>query len=624
MGATDSQDQAGSQVVAPDFDFGNPPFDLLTPQERTELASAARAAHFAPGARLITADRPPEHLFVVASGQVDEQDGFDTAARYRSGDFFSTRALFDNPLGTGFIAASHSVCHLVPHRVVLDLARRNRGFGDFLVRRHARRLGAHAALLRERETAAVGMARLSTAVTHPPLFVQASMPLQEVARLMRSEGVEVALVRPDGDAGDGTLGVITAPALANAVLLDGHAGTAPLARLDLGPSVRLSPDQGVLDALARFGDHAVRQFLVGRAPDEITGVIEQGDILRVLADRSDIIASRIDHADHPVALGKAVASVDRMIGTLHGAGVASRLIADLVTDLNRRIFRRLFEMVAPRDLLTKACLLVMGSEGRGEQILRTDQDNGLILSDDMPGPLLRQVPKVAEDFTEHLIQMGYPPCPGHIMVNNPDWRLAVRDWSHRIRQWVHQPNENALLNLAIFYDAAPVAGAESLLDKLHAVLFDHLRDNQAFFSHFARPALSFEDQPQGPGLLALFRPGRRQLVDIKKAGIFPIVHGARTLALEQGLTVTSSVHRLAALADAGVLEPPFARDLSESLYTLQTLRTNAQLERRAAATDNTIDLNALSGLERAQYDACIHQARELKDVLVHRYHLNMF
>lgn len=617
----------------PGFDFAIPPFDLLAPEEARELCEVLTCAEYPAGGRIVAADRPPTSLFVVHAGRVEEQDGFETVAVYVSGDFFSTRALFENPVGTRFLAAEATVCHLVPHRVVLDLARRNRAFGDYLVRRHARRLGAWATVLRDRETASVGMARLSHAVTHPPLFVPASTPLHEVARMMRRDGVEVVLVRPGGgtdprapgDAASG-LGVVTAARLGQAVLLDGLAASDPVGTLALEPAIRLAPDQGVLDALARFGDHDVHQILVGPDDGTITGVIDQGDILRVLADRSDIIAGRIDHAEHPVALSKTVASIETMIAVLQGAGVSGRLVADLVTGLNRRIFRRLYAMLAPPELLGRSCLLVMGSEGRGEQILRTDQDNGLILSDALAGTALRQVDTVANEFTEHLIQMGYPPCPGAVMVNNPDWRLSVRDWQHRVRHWIHQPDETARLNLAIFYDAAVVAGDDGLLDTVRAALFERLTDNQAFFSHFARPALSFEDQPSGSGLLSLFRPGRPQLVDLKKAAIFPIVHGVRTLALEARLTVTSTVHRLAALADANVLERPTARDLAESLYTLQNLRTRAHLERRrdSAKAETQIDLSQLSGLDRARYETCLQTARDLKDILVHRYHLNMF
>ncbi len=623
--STDLAATADRPPAAPDgsatdtaFDFSVPPFDRLTEVERTAVTDHAALACFVKGTCIVSADTPPAHLFVVHSGAVAEQDGFETVARFGPGDSFATRTLFGTPVDTRFVADETTVCHLLPHAAVLDLVRRNRGFGDVLIRRHAQRLIARSAALREREISAVGLARLRAAPAHPPLYLDADTSLHEAARQMRAEGVDVALVRQSGG-----IGVVTGPALRNAVLLDGHAATDPVGTLAVAPAVRLSPDHSVLDALARFGDHGVRHILVGADATSITGVLEQGDILRVLADRSDIIAGRIDHAAHPVALGKTVASLEAMIGVLQDADVDSRLIANLVTDLNRRVFRRLYEMLAPARLLDKSCLLVMGSEGRGEQILRTDQDNGLIVADDTHGPSLR---KIAEEFTEHLVQLGYPPCPGHIMVSNPDWRLSVRDWHHRVRQWVHTPNEEALLNLAIFVDAAVVAGDATLLARVRGGLFEHLSANAAFFSHFARAALNFDDQPQSAGLLAILRGDRRQMIDVKKAGIFPIVHGVRTLALEHRLAATGTVRRLAALTEAGVLDRAFAEDLAESLHSLQRLRTKAQLARTgtAAATDSTLDLARLGGLDRAQFHECIQNARRLKDLLRTRYHLALF
>lgn len=611
--------QASHNLTRVDFNFGMPPFDQLGPDERENLLGAVQTCTYQAGSIILWGSDGAEHLYVVDRGQVEERDGFETIAVRSAGDFFATRALFATPIGNHFVAIQATRCHLIPHGTVLDLVRRNRAFGDILIRRHAQRMIARSTTLREREISAIGMLRVRNAVTHRPLIVDPSTALGEVAAQMRADGVDVALVRRDG-----RVRLVTGRLLRDAVLIDGRDRASPVGSLPTQSAPRLHPEQGVLDALALFGDHSTQHILVGPDDGAIDGVVEQGDILEVLADRSDIIAGRVDHAQHPVALAKTVTALDRWIGMLVETGVDSHLIANLVTDLNRRIFQRVYEMVVPAEVLATSCLIVMGSEGRGEQVIRTDQDNGLILADDYRGPPIR---KLAEEFTEHLIHLGYPPCPGNIMVSNPDWCLSVREWAHRVRNWVLLPDETALLNLAIFYDAASVAGDSTLLTQVRKAFFDRLTDNRAFFSHFARIALAFDDQPSRGGLTGLlFGEKRPQPVDIKKAGIFPIVHGVRALALEQRLTVTSTDRRLAALASAGVLEQDLAQDLVESLFCLQRLRTRMQVRRAGSsrALDNAIDYAALSGLERAQFDAAMANVRKLKATLIHRYHLNMF
>jgi CBS domain-containing protein len=108
------------------------------------------------------------------------------------------------------------------------------------------------------------------------------------------------------------------------------------------------------------------------------------------------------------------------------------------------------QLLAPAEVQDNSCLLVMGPEGRGEQILKTDQDNALILRNGFNHP---ELPAICEAFSAALARFGYPPCQGQIMVNNAAWRLTESQLQQQIHQWVYQPDGAALMNLAIYVDA---------------------------------------------------------------------------------------------------------------------------------------------------------------------------
>jgi CBS domain-containing protein len=269
------------------------------------------------------------------------------------------------------------------------------------------------------------------------------------------------------------------------------------------------------------------------------------------------------------------------------------VLCPLITELNRSLLARAFRFVAPPELAAGSCLVVMGSEGRGEQTLRTDQDNALILRD---GTDIEGARRAAEAFSSGLTELGFPPCPGGMMASNPAWTRTVSDFRDQIHRWVSMPGEDGYVPLAAFTDAAPVCGDAGLLAGLKSYLGQRVRGDDAFLARFARPTLAF-DTPRfllPRALLAL--TGRGAALDIKKAGIFPVVHGARSIALKHRIEATATDARVAALAQKGILDQHFATDLREAFQYLLTLRLKTELGRGDApsAAAPRIDLAALS------------------------------
>ncbi|WP_395458946.1 DUF294 nucleotidyltransferase-like domain-containing protein [Azospirillum melinis] len=615
-------------TASPDFDFGQPPFDLLTDDQRAALAGALDIALYPRDAVLLSREEPTDAMFVVLRGTVQERRGGEVAAVHGPGDRFGLQALY-GAAGAGaggstarrFVAAEECACHLIPRPALEVLAAENPEFGAAIIGDFAQRMRDLAALRSNREMAALTMARIRQAYLHPPLFVDAAASLRDAAEAMRQNRASSVLVR----GADGAVGILTGTDLRDLVVLDGRPVSEPVGPLARYGLLTLDRDDLLFNALVLMTKHAVRRVVVTEN-GAIAGLLGQSDLLAVLSNHSQVIGLQVEHATDPADLRRASRSIVELIRTLHATGVKVSFIADLVTELNRRIFRKLFELLAPPDLLANSCLIVMGSEGRGEQLLKTDQDNGLILRDGFDCPDLADI---AADFTRHLVEFGYPPCPGNIMVSNPDWTRPLAGYKDALFNWVHRPDEAAQMNLAIFYDAAPVAGDATLLAEAKDYLLSRLQDNQMFFTQFARPALSF-DTPSGL-FAALFERRRAEAVDIKKAGIFPIVHGVRALALEKHRAETNTVERIQVLAELGALDRKMAADLVEAFTILSTIRLKARVdlpddgpegEGAELAIDNLIHPDRLGKLDRDQFKDCLALVKSFKELIAHHFRLN--
>ncbi|WP_377808367.1 DUF294 nucleotidyltransferase-like domain-containing protein [Azospirillum sp. A29] len=620
--------QHAMPTASPDFDYGQPPFDLLTDDQRTALAGALDIALYPRDAVLLSREEPTDAMFVVLRGTVQERRGGEVAAVHGPGDRFGLQALY-GAAGAGaggstarrFVAAEECACHLIPRPALEALAAENPEFGAAILGDFAQRMRDLAALRSNREMAALTMARIRQAYLHPPLFVDAAASLRDAAEAMRQNRASSVLVR----GADGAAGILTGTDLRDLVVLDGRPVSEPVGPLARYGLLTLDRDDLLFNALVLMTKHAVRRVVVTEN-GAIVGLLEQSDLLAVLSNHSQVIGLQVEHATDPADLRRASRSIVELIRTLHATGVKVSFIADLVTELNRRIFRKLFELLAPPDLLANSCLIVMGSEGRGEQLLKTDQDNGLILRDGFDCP---DLPRFAADFTRHLVEFGYPPCPGNIMVSNPEWTRPLAGYKDALFNWVHRPDEAAQMNLAIFYDAAPVAGDATLLAEAKDYLLSRLQDNQMFFTQFARPALSF-DTPSGL-FAALFERRRAEAVDIKKAGIFPIVHGVRALALEKHRAETNTVERIQVLAELGALDRKMAADLVEAFTILSTIRLKARVdlpddgpegEGAELAIDNLVHPDRLGKLDRDQFKDCLALVKSFKELIAHHFRLN--
>ncbi len=575
-------------------------------------------AYFDSDEVVLEAGQPGEFVFIIHKGEIAEFDphapvSHSRIAHYTAGDLFGAISILNGTSRYRFKAEQESLCYVIPKALFERLCDDYPAFADFF--RHG--LVQKTRLLAERRIESgvnmVGfmLARISECMRAPVIVEAVTTIGAAVARLNESHADSLLV-------GEGRrFGVVTKTDLLNALVMEGATQEHPVVTIAHFELVSARPDQYLFDALVQMTRHRVARIVVvdqGRP----VGVVELTDLLSYFSSHSYMVGLELEQADTVEKLARASARLPGLIQTLTAQGVKLRFVMDLLAALNGRIVEKAFLFLTQPRHRAQSCLVVMGSEGRGEQILKTDQDNALIVADGIDWP---DCAAAMQRVTETLCTLGYPPCPGNIMVSNPAWVNSESGWRATITRWAERRDGASLMNLAIMLDANGVAGDTRLLERLRRHLFDCCAHDELLLSHFARAALHFSAPLTLFGSLKKPRHG----IDIKKGGIFPIVHGVRTLALECRITATSTLARLEALSGQGRLEADFAADLGEALALFIELRLKRQLAqlggRQGSDEPNLIMVQNLSSLERDLLREALHIVKDFQQRLTHRFHL---
>ncbi len=597
--------------MAQHFDARNAPFDRLSEREIALVRDSLDIAYFRPNETIIHRDGAADNLYIVIKGVVEERDGDDLVALRGPGDAFDSRALVRGQGANAFVAREETLCNLAPRNVILQLIDQNPRFASFFYLDVARKLDA---VSREEEGARFAPllgTRVEDLFLHAAEFVDASASIAEAGALMRRNKSYAVFVRGEG------VGIVTRTDLLNAAILDRLPVESPIGPLARRPVVSVEQNDLVSTALLKMTKHNKRRVAV-TANGDFIGVLEDIDLLSFLAGNSQLVAGRIDHAGSVADLARSARKIDPQVRTLRRQGVKIDIVCEIVSDLNRHLHARLFSLVAPKSIRESGCLIVMGSEGRGEQTFRTDQDNGLILSGPVPEADLE---KFRADMFDALEQCGFPPCPGEVMVRNPLWSKTLDDYRNDFLSWLALGEGIGAMNVAVFYDAEATAGDAELLRAAKQDLIDLMRGERVHLARFARSIDAFPT-PIGFFNNLVTSKADGNALDLKKGGIFPIVHGVRALSLERGLQETGTTARIAALAAMHVFDPQFARELTQALHYLMTLRLDAQIAEAHSAS--LVRPGELSTMERDLLRDAFHIVKRLREHVRRHFNLAMF
>jgi CBS domain-containing protein len=312
---------------------------------------------------------------------------------------------------------------------------------------------------------------------------------------------------------------------------------------------------------------------------------------------------------------------------VQGASVAQ--LTQIITLLNDHITRRVItlcvaETGAPPTAFT---WLSFGSEGRQEQTLKTDQDNGILFipPDGRSAQAVREeLLPLAQKINQALDACGYPLCRGNIMAGNPECCLSLEEWKARFLDWIEHGSPEHLLNASIFFDFRAIYGERAPVEELQGWVAERVPVNATFLRQMAENALR-NRPPLGLVRDFVVASGGEypDTIDLKLNGTMPFVDGARLLALSNRLAETSTLGRFRAVVKAGALQEKEADAWCDAYAFIQLLRMRAhQLqESRGLPLDNHINPDSLNDLDRRILKEAFRQARKLQTHLALDYQL---
>jgi len=562
---------------------------------RAALAADSRAEQWLAGARILTEGDPaPDWVAIVESGAIrvsgPRLEGDGPADYLGPGDVLDP-GVPGLPAACSIVAVETTRAWLVPR----SLLARHRG-----------------ALALEpmpgyRGEMSLFLRHVGDLIKGPPVTCEPGVTVAAAAQLMTRRRIgSVIVLGADG----APAGIVTDRDLRTRVVAPGLPASTLVGQIMSRPVVGISPGALAFDALLEMTRRGIRHLAV-MAREGLLGVVSSYDLVLLQGAQPVGLAREIEAAASEEALAAVASRVPAVVRWLAGGGAGAAETGRLVAELNDRLVRRALDLALSATGAAGGgrppvpfAWLAAGSEGRREQTLKTDQDNGLVYRDppaDQEAAAAAYFERLATRMGQALTRIGFPPCAGGFMASNPRWCQPERVWRRYFESWMETPEPEALVHASLFCDLRPVAGDEPVGTALWEWVCERAPSRILFLRHMAKSVL---ERPMPLGFLGGFvlerSGGHRHQLDLKARGIFPLTQAMQTYALSLGVRDTNTLDRLVAVGARGLFTASEVAEVSAAYEVMARLRLHRQLACLDAhvAPDNFIDPHTLGKADR--------------------------
>lgn len=597
------------------------PFNNLNTFELDDLVEDLDIVYFKANSIVQAQDSNPEFLYFVLKGLIQEINDDEVLSVYSKGEIFDSVSLIKNHSKNSFVAIEESICYALKKERFMQILSSNQQLENYFFQSISDKLNNNILNEKNKDMANIMIAKVKDAKVHKAVVVDTNKTIYEAATIIKQEKIPTLLLKDE----DGEMYIVTDSDFRQKVILNRMDYDDLVVKIASKGLIYINEDDFLFNAQLQMAKHGLKRVVVKNDHDEIVGILDQISLSSFFATNTFAVSNQIINAETLDELKEASHSFIKIIKSLNAKGVKIEFISKLINQLNKKLLDKLYKILAPKELIGKSCLVVMGSEGRAEQILRTDQDNALIISDDcsISEEKLREFTHL---FTETLVDFGFPRCEGNIMVSNPYWCRKQSDFKELIYEWVNSPSGDNFMNIAIFYDALCVSGDIEIIKELKNYLFKISSNSQSFYTNFARVINSF-DVPLGffDGFVFNSKDEKhKDEIDIKRGGIFIIVQGIRSLSIQNRVLNTNTIKRINSLKELKVLDDESAKELIMAFNILNSLKLKASLEKldKKEKIDNFVNPNRLTIMEKDLLKDSFKIVNRLKKRLENHFKLN--
>ena len=601
------------------------PFSEMALADVDFFLTSCAEAYYAPDEVILApADGPPAFLYLIRQGRVsgkrDNPGLVDTVFEMEPGDLFSLSAsLAARPVAATYKAITDCFCLRLPASALQELSSRSQAFRDFANNRvwmlleqsrQAMRNSVASKALHEQSLES----RLGDLIRRVPIVTKPQTSLREALTLVHEKQVGSVLITEDGHE---ILGILTRDDVLSRVTLAGISLDTPISAVMSKNVKTLTVDDTAEEAAVMMSRFRIRHVPV-LEQGRIVGCISERDLFSLQRLSFDTISSAVRMAEDVPALQECAANIRKFASSLLGQGVKARQLTFLISHLNDVLTSRLVMLLAHQHGLDidDFAWIALGSEGRSEQTIATDQDNALIYVDRGDATIKDRYLAFAREVNVALDACGYPLCKGNIMASNPSLCLTQQEWRNRFAHWIEHGHPEDLLNAGIFFDFRSLVGNDQLLKTLRTEVTEMAAAKPRFLKLMAEAALRNSVPLNWLGSLDTKKIDNKQVIDLKMQGTAIVVEVARIYALAYRIEALNTQERLAAFGRVtGVPKKECTAWIAAFQY-LQTLRLSIQLDGGMIGDNpNALDVDMLNAVDRTILKGSMARIRSLQQRL---------
>ncbi|MES0326842.1 MAG: putative nucleotidyltransferase substrate binding domain-containing protein [Gammaproteobacteria bacterium] len=451
--------------------------------------------------------------------------------------------------------------------------------------------------------------RVKEAMSAGIISASPNATIQNAAELMKLHRISSLLIQENKQ----LVGILTDRDLRSRVLAKGVSGTEVIEKVMTKWPHCIDVNSRLYDAHLKMMSEGVHHLPVVLDTSPV-GILTLSDILRANNAEPLSLIREINRADTVDELSSAAKNLPGLVVKLIERDARAVEIGKIITSFSDGITKRLLKL-AERKFGTPPCdyaWLAFGSQARQEQVLGSDQDNGLLLPDDID---------IDDDYFKHLAEFvndglnscGMPYCPGDIMAKTDKWRQPLKIWKNYFSNWIENPSAMGIMHSSIFFDMRHIAGNVELSKNLREYVLERSKTNTIFLAMMCDNALLHSPPLGFFKTFVLETDGdHNQTLNLKKRGTIPIVDIARNYALSAGLKPLNTIERLQAMEQAGVMSKELAYSLIDAYEFIAGIRLEAQGKQYRAnvSVNNYLDPEELSALVRHQLKDAFNIVRD--------------
>lgn len=633
-----------------DFLKNYPPFTLIEKESLMEVAEKVVIQYYEPNQYIFEQNMPTSDFFyVVKEGAIQllrkEEDQKILIDECDSGDVFGIRPLLaKRPYVVSAQAMEESLIYAIHTKDFQNIFKNNSKVAFYLASNFAAGVrnqfaekkkgrfyyGAENEISSNYKLVEIQSIESSKA----PVTCQPETSISQAAKIMSKNGVGSIVIV---NANFHPLGITTDRDFRQKVVTGMVAPTQPISTIMSSPVITIAPDLSVAEVQIAMLKNRVHHLCItedGTVNTKITGIISEHDLLVVQANNPAVLIREIKKATSGAFLHKIRDKAEVLLQKYLEQEVAIKFISEIISEINDALIARAIQ-IAENDLevagyqkpTASFCWLALGSEGRKEQLLRTDQDNALVfdnVTEDIYDETKNYFLALAENTTLILHECGFEYCPADMMASNPNWCMSLEKWEHQFSKWMNQPGTKEVMMTTIFFDYRPIYGNFKLAEEMTQHIFEGIDQQEIYLSHLANNAL------QNPPPLSFFRNfivekngEYKDHFDLKARAMMPLADAARVLILNAKVgQINNTFERFEKLAELEKNNHELFEQAAEAYEILMRFRATQGLQN--GDSGRFVNPSELNKMQRLMLRNSFQSIHEVQSLLKVRFRLNLF